>query len=274
MAVVHQSAATCLPLVMNRSNDDNGADDKAQALTTPRGTRRVRVHVHRRPRSRRLAHVTLFTTAVFTVIGLLTDLFHPRSFSKDDLRVLTSLESVPHPSCSNTRPSRTQVYTLHGALVSTRLLCWTPVEQIALVEHSGAARDALLPASWASIQWLRVSGDANLSLASSARFRPARARLADGTVLEYATGFVPALMLQRATMESIAAFSPFPFLSACVDVVGELARYSRAVVTPAVSRGVMRTMRCVGRVIDAPFRLARQLAQTVRSRRDSLDTPS
>ena len=256
---------------MTGSNPEN-TKPQLSVITTPRGTRRVRVHVHRRrARSRRLLHVTLFTTAIFSIIGLLTDLFHPRSFSNEDLRVLTSLEAMTHPSCSNTRPARTQVYTSHGALVSTRLLCWTPVEQISLVRHSGAPRDALLPAAWASIRWLRVSGDANLSLESSTRFRPVRVRLADGTVLEYATGFVPALMLQRGAMESLAAFSPFPLLSACIDVVGEWSRYNFAVVTPALRRVTANVWRTVGSVVDAPFRTGRRLAQTVRARRDAVD---
>lgn len=276
----------------------DGNDAKASA------SRRVRIRVHRRPRkwARRGARALAFAA----LLCALTDAAHPRS-----LRALASRAAeksgaieLRHAACT-TRPRAWRVRSLQLALVEETELCWTPSEHIVLLRVP-PARAALIPASWASLQWHAVQG--NATLRSQGRFAPATAVASDAVVVEYASGCMPAVIMQRALLEAFVAGSPVPALRAPFDIVMHLLRYAQAVIAPRakgavqdvhnvsvgamlglvsksaaleVTRGSRRAAEACGRIaarvtsaVDAPLACVRRFAVQVRDRRSAVGTGS
>lgn len=233
-----------------------------------------RVHVHRRPKWRKKFFRSFFFAAlVFTTLGLFLDIFHPRYLARDI--------TFDAPICKlpPTVSSRPRIRSLNAPPFEEKLICWSLVEQKTLIKVPWGShlKRIMLPASWASLRWYTLPGGNGTAVAK--RFMPCyvdSSLFPEGTTyaIEYASGFIPALMLQRGLFESLVAFSPEPLLRSVREIVAQFARYTRNLWLLELSKKFSRTRTagvrgaaCVANVIDRPFKAARRLAGTVRDRR-------
>lgn len=233
-----------------------------------------RVHVHRRPKRRsKLLRYLFLAALVFTTIGLFVDIFHPRYLATD--------VNVDAPICSppDSQASRPRIRSLNAPPFDEKLICWSLVEQKALIKVPWGLhlKRILIPASWASLRWYTLPGGNGTAIAK--RFLPAyvdSSFFPEDTIyaIEYASGFIPALMLQRGLFESLVAFSPEPLLRTFREIVVQSIRYTSNLWFPKMSGKLsgarnagVRGATCIANIIDRPFKVARRLAHTVRKRR-------
>lgn len=254
---------------------------------------RKRVHVHRRPptRTRRMQRGVVRAVGIFVVVGVLIDMLHPRVITDGHLKLVAAGAGAGNVSaltavCGAPRARRARVHSLHTSVVHERLLCWTPVERVALLHFADGARRAMVPASWARVRWTPVnpthtSVDTRRMLAGTARIQP------DSLYVEHTSGFTPALELQRAALQSFVAGTPVPLLASPALIASHMTRYVRAFVFPTLVRAAVRTAHAVkslvttgskdvalsakglAYIVDRPFNVARRFATTVRARRNT-----
>lgn len=168
-----------------------------------------------------------------------------------------------HAACQFDGSATLRVRALQLGLVGETTICWTPVETVSVLDVPAAHR-AVLPASWARVHWEVLSGEGSVS--DGNRFSPAIVTVngTGATVLEYASGCMPMLMLQRALLHALVTASPSAVLATPLDIAAHSLHYARGVLLPPLAASFAR----ISAVLDAPLAYARRFASRLRSRRD------
>lgn len=265
------------------------------ASPPPQKSRRIRVH-RRRSKAQLIFKAILKRLAQFTLLflttGILLDILTPRQLTSQLLTSLSAaiaedaahhnLQTTAHSISSTIRlidaPSTPSIDTITPLITLRRPLYWSPVESLTLVEYPAISAPTILPIYWSRTTLHVVSGTLSIAALTPRaplkgltvpRFTPVTLHTSSqpALVLEYASGFMPARMLQSAVYAAFVTGDPRVPLKAPSCIAWQMIGYANRQALPQVVNGVSSRLAIAGAPVENVLQKARDVAKQADERR-------